>query len=133
MNQRFQIIKKSIFASQNNEEIENLIQQCINFITKQYQGNDQFLQLISLTDQLLIERVLKEKKYVNGFLKKVLNYYFSQTQTNFYDSWGILFCKILESRLDIYYPKVFSALFEVTFSSLPISNKMDELEFPLNE
>lgn len=130
---KLKIIRQKIFSSANNSEIEKEL----DFVFIQIKNNYQELDFIKKFDQLIsgivIDRVLKDKNYVNGFFKKYINQYFCTMKADVYTAWGILFAKILSSKIKLKYPVVFANFFKIYWSKLPVLYSQEELVFPLEE
>ena len=124
---------KHIYASNDEKDISTEVDNLYSFITKKWKGLDFFKKFDQIVNSVFIQRVLKEKNYTDGFLKKYLNIYFDLLKSDFYSCWGLIFAKILMTKNLGVYPSVFPYLFRLQYPKLPRNTIDNDLLFPLED
>lgn len=125
-------LKRKILSSANFDDIESEIDGIYNYIQNNWQELEFFSKFDALVDELLSERVVKDKSYCSSFLLKYLNIYIELIKTDFYKSWGIIFSKILKPKLNFYFPEIFSYVLKFNHGLFAQSFRDIDLTFPLD-
>jgi hypothetical protein len=125
-------LNKSIFSSVENKSISADMDNLFTYISSKWHELEFFRKFDELINVVFIQRVLKERVYVDGFLKKYLNIYFETLKTDFYSSWGLVFSKILLTKNIETYPSIYSYLMKIIFPKLP-KYEEEKLVFPIDD
>lgn len=126
-------LRRKISSFDNYEDIEGEIDGIYNYIKNNWKDLEFFSKFDILLDELLSERVTKDKIYCSTFLIKHLNIYIELIKTDFYNSWGIIFSKILKSKLNFYFPEIYSCVLKLNSGLFAKSFKNIDLAFPLDK
>ena len=128
---QLKILKKDIFSSRNHIEIIKIIDNIYEYINKNWKDIDFFSRFDSLINEILIERVVKDKNYCNSFLIKYLNLYIDIIQLDLYNSWGVIFSKYIGVKLGFRHPKIFADLLMLYPKMFIEEISCNDISFPI--
>jgi hypothetical protein len=124
-------LRRKISSFDNYKDIEDEIDGIFNYIQNNWKELEFFTKFDILIEELLSERVTKDKIYCSTFLIKYLNIYIDLIKTDFYNSWGVIFSKILKFKLNFNFPEIYSYVLKFNAGLFANIFKNVDLAFPL--